>query len=116
MMLTRIQKFRSRYRKNCLFHVMLKYSDVSVICHVHVVVASPSASAPVVSSSGAFSAATASVLSQSASALNVRAPPAVHTNPRKRDTHPRALTHTHSHTRTHTHTHTFTQELIGLMF
>ena len=47
--------------------------SVSSICHVHVVhaVASRSASAPVVSSSGAFSAATASVVSQSASAAVV---------------------------------------------
>ena len=39
----------------------------------------------------------------------MRAPPAaVHTNPRKRDTHPRALTHTHSRTHIRTHTHTLT--------
>ena len=99
--------------------------SVSSICHVHVVhaVASRSASAPVVSSSGAFSAATASVVSQSASAAVVTSLGAasVHTNPRKRDTHPtrthaHTFTHTHSHTHTHTHTHTSTQELIGLMF
>ena len=47
------------------FHVIIKYSVVSVITCV----ASPSA--PVVSSSGAFSAATASVVSQSASAAVV---------------------------------------------
>ena len=52
---------------------MLKYAYVSSVklSAYHVVVASPSASAPVVSSSGAFSAATASVVSQSASAAVV---------------------------------------------